>query len=347
MRIVRYIVSVLMLLALLQAAYTVLVIRFAAPTIVDTNFSRRGIFQTDSKMAVYASPIVARGSENPQIVILGSSNTTMGLRPDKLQPYVGDVLIHNLSIGSEKFRDIAQLVDLLYRQTLPPQRKNYTFVIGLSYPLIADESKERHGQTSVDDEEQRFYLFRKDGRNSLPRMHDEYIACALQMAWPFLTPKALYNGLIHQLPEPYWFGLAEPVPFSAEESNRVQYTETQHQERITYYNSEAIDTTGEYTFDPLLKTIARITSEGGEVVIVDLPTAKWLQDATPVYATYKKLRARYISRLEKMPHVRYINAESGFVDDNFYDGIHPRNRITGEIASKVGPTIKHALEDAR
>ena len=347
MRIVRYIVIVLTLAILMQVIFTALVIHFGTPATIDTNDSRKTIFQTDSKMAVYGSPVVARASDKPQIVILGSSNTTMGLRPDKLQPYLGAIPIHNLSIGSEKFRAIGQTVDLLYRQTAPANRHHYIFVIGLSYPLIADEGKERHGQTSMDDEEQRFGLFMKTDHGSAARLDDRYLSAALQYSWPFLTPKALYNAIIRLAPDPYQFGLAEPVPFSAEESNVVQYSEAQHQERIAYYNAEIIDRTGEYTFDPLLKVIGRITATGGEVVIVDLPTAGWLQRATPLYAAYRTLRAPYISRLEQMPHVRYINAEKGFADADFYDGIHPRNRITGDIARVVAPTIKQAVEEDR
>lgn len=348
MRVWRYILSLFVGLVVLQLAAIALTIALGTPSTVDTDRSRKTIFQTDSKMAVYASPIVARGSDRKQVVILGSSNTTMGLRPDKLQPYLGEIRIHNLSIGSEKFRGIPQMVDLLYRQTAPDKRKNYLFVIGISYPLIADDDKARiFMRTSIDDEELRFGLFRYGTPLSTPHVDDRYLSQALQAAWPFLVPKALYNSIIRLVPEPYWFGLAEPVPFSPEESNTVQYTPAQHKTRIDYFNAELWDSTGAFTFDPLMQTIARITAEGGEVVVVDLPTAKWLRDATGLYAAYVKLRKPYITRLEKMKHVRYINAERGFKDKDFYDGVHPRNRIAGDIAKAVAPTIKQALEELK
>ncbi len=340
---VRYLFRIVLLVLVLQAVAIALTITFAAPKTVDVNDSRKTIFQTDSKMAVYGSPLIAHASNRPQIVILGSSNTTMGLRPDRLQPYLGDVPIHNISVGSEKFLAMSQIIDLLYRQTPPQNRHNYIFVLGISYPLISEDAKRRASMhTSIDDELQRFGIFSHGGRSRVP---DRWLPDALEAGWPFLVPKAVYNRLVRIFPEPYWFGLAEEVPFTAEESNVVQYNEQQHQERIAYYNSETLDPTGASTFAPLLDTVKRVSDAGGEVVIVDLPTAKWLQRATTHYAAYQRLRSAYLPQLEKIPHVRYINAEHGFSDEDFYDGIHPRNRVTPQIARIVAPTIQQALKD--
>ena len=193
---VRYLFRIVLLVLVLQAVAIALTITFAAPKTVDVNDSRKTIFQTDSKMAVYGSPLIAHASDRPQIVILGSSNTTMGLRPDRLQPYLGDVPIHNISVGSEKFLAMSQIIDLLYRQTPPENRHNYIFVLGISYPLISEDAKRRASMhTSIDDELQRFGIFSHGGRSRVP---DRWLPDALEASWPFLVPKAVYNlSLIH------------------------------------------------------------------------------------------------------------------------------------------------------
>ena len=344
----RYSLSVLGLLAVLQIAAIALVMAFATPETVDTNWSRQTIFQTDSKMAVYGSPLVAKGSDQPQVIILGSSNTTMGIRPDRLAPYLGEVRVHNLSVGSEKFRAYPQLVDLLFRQTPTQNLHNYVFVFGISYPLTLDEPIERQRmRTSIDDELQRFWLFSNRNPGSAPRIADRYLSRALRWCWPFLVPKTVYNRIVRTLPEVYWFGLAEPVPFSAELSNTIQYSRQQNQDRIDFYNNQQMDMSGEYNFDYLMRAVQRITDAGAQVVIVDLPAAQWLKQATHHYKDYTKLRKPYIGRLEKMRNVRYVNIEHGFKDADFYDGIHPRNRITPDIAKPIAPAIQAALKEIK
>jgi hypothetical protein len=342
----RYSLKVLLLVLALQALAIFLLSRFAAPAIVNTNDSRVGIFQTDSKMAVYASPLVARGAGRPQVVVLGSSNTTMGIRPEHLMPLLGDTPVHNLSIGSEKMRGIPQMVDLLFRQTPPDERRNYVFVFGISYPLISDEPRERaNPNTTVDDELQRFGLFAKTSTGSQARVSDDYLSAGLLASWPYLVPKAVYNHLIRIVPEVYWFGLAEPVPFTPEQSNTVVYSKQQNQDRIDFYNAQILDETGEYSFDYVLRAAKMASDAGAQVVVIDLPTAKWLQQSTHHYAAYRKLRAGYITQLEKLPGVRYLNIETGFDDADFYDGVHPRYRITPTIAARIAPTIARALKE--
>ena len=297
-------------------------------------------------MPVYGSPILVKGSRQPQVLILGTSNTVLGLRIPELQALLGDVPVHSIAMGGQRFRSFDQLVELLYRQTPPEQQRNYIFVIGLSYPLISDFQARWEGKTSVDEELLRFGVFKDTSQGIMPRVAESHISTALELTWPFLIPKALYNFVIRSLlPERFWLGLVDPVNISDEDSNTVITTEKQNKARIDYYNNQVIDSDGKYTFKQLMQTAERIRTAGGQLVIIDLPSATWLQNATPIYSIYQSAKKPYITRLEKIENIHYVDLQNGFSDNDFYDGIHPRARITKKLAKLAVPTIQQAITE--
>jgi hypothetical protein len=345
----RYIMGVVAVVVLLQAATLLLLYALNSNKSVDAYVASSTIFQTNRKTAVYASPIVVAGSSEPQVVVIGASAAAASLRPHELEPLLTTgTRVHNLGLGAQRFRAFDQVIELLYRQTPAPQRRNYVFVLGIGYPLIAQFQHEiDFAKTSMDLEMLRCGIFEETPEGMVSRVPEAYLPEALRMAWPFMLPRAGYNTLIRLLPERLQLGLADPKNFSIEELNQITLTKEQRAERIRDFQRLITDETGEKSLEVMMQMADRITAEGGQLVLVDLPASRWLEEGTTIPATYERLMKHYLSRLEKYDNVHYVKLEDGFSDDDFYDGIHPRARTTHKIAARAAPTIQAALNELK
>jgi hypothetical protein len=343
--IARYLLSVLVLAVIMQCAFLVLVINITWKEVLDSHHKNNSIFQDEARAGIYGSPMIVRGSDHLQVVILGVSNTVRALRPEQLQPLLG-IPVHNIGMGGQRFRAFDQMVELLYRQTPKEKRRNYVFVIAPSYPLIADMKENMGGKrSSVDEEMLRYGIFVETPQGIIPRVSDARLSSALQAVWPFMAPQAIYTVTLQTLlPKVVWSYIIKAVPFTNEETNTITFTPEQNKARIDFYNTEVIDTTGAYTFDHLIRAADRISAEGGQLVIIDLPSATWLQKATPLYAAYQQLKKPYYARLQKQKNIRFLELQDGFANEDFYDGIHVRARISSKIATLAAIPIGQALD---
>lgn len=344
---VRFIVSVVIVVLALQGVFTLLVTHYGWQESVDTRSKQQTIFQTEKRMAVYASPTIARGSDQPQVVILGPSPVGIGFRPKYLQPLLGNVRIHNIATGGQKFPSFDQLIELIYRQTPSKNRHKIIFVMGIGYGLIADTPERWDNRfTDIEQEFLRYGVFKDTPNGVVSWIPDSWLSYGLQVVWPFMVPQALYNVFMQTfLPEKLWAGIVDEVTISDEKSNSLKAKPEENIARINYYNSLIVDESGERTFEHLMRSAERIKAEGGHLVVVDLPTAAWVHDANPTYAIYQRMKAPYLARLENLGNVSYVDLQEGFADDDFYDGVHPRIRIAPEIARRSTGSIKRIVDE--
>lgn len=343
---IRYLFGVFVLAAIMQCIFLALIIQLTWKDVLDSHNKNNSIFQNEGRVAIYGSPIIVSGSHQPQVVVLGVSNTVRALRPEQLQPLLGNVRVHNIGIGGQRFRSFDQMVELIYRQTPKENRRNYVFVIGPSFPLIGDTKENIESKKSaLDDEMLRYRVFKETADGIVPRTSDATLPFALQVVWPFMVPEAIYIvGIQTLLPKMIWSYILKAIPFTHQETNTITFTPEQDKARIAFYNTFIIDTEGKHSFDYLMRAAERITEEGGQLVIIDLPSAVWLQKATPLYAAYQRLKMPYIQRLQKQNNVHYLSLQEGFEDKDFYDGIHIRARISSKIAALAAIPIKQALD---
>lgn len=345
----RYILSVLFLVVLLQMMVTAVVIwQNSRNVIVDTFHSYEGIFRYELSMAVYATPLIVQASDQPQMIILGSSNTQLWLRAEELQPLLGSAIrVHSIAFPRQNVDTIGQLIDLIYRQSTAQQRANYTFVVGINAGMFANNPKHlRNGKTEVEEELLRYGIFYDSPNGIAPRIPQSWLSAALQMTWPFaMLRKSIDMTICMLLPERFWFGVAKPWHSMGSESN-TDISNLQRHAAMIHYMKEYMGPVNENTngaFEKFLAIAERVNAVGGHMVIVDLPTAQWLKNAVPMFADYEQRVKPYIARLEKLRNVRYVNMQHGFEDDDFYDGTHPRAKLTPAMANRAVLAIHQAL----
>ncbi len=347
----RYILYVLLLVVMMQCGLTLLVIRYALnEKMIDNHRVAECIFRSGITLPIYALPIIAHNSDRPEVIIIGASNALAGLRPELLQPYLGDVPVYNIAIKAHNIYPTRQLVDLLYRQVPTQQRQNLTFVLGISDRLFVDDSKRwPNGKTNIDEELLRYGIFKDSPDGVVPRVPDSWIAPTLEIMWPFFALLSSYDkAMCGLLPDAYRPGFIHCHNFITDEvSNTWHHTPQQRIDSINgnnaYMGHDAYS--NNRAFEHLLYIAERVSASGGHLVIIDLPTSAWLHDAVTSYAKYQRLKLPYIERLTKLKNISYLNLQEGFDEDALYDGVHPRARIMPEIARRAAVPIRKALAD--
>ncbi len=353
----RYITGILGLAILIWGLGTAAVILCAsAGNQVDAAMGQHTIFQTEAKIVVYNTPTIAHMADKPEVVVLGASNANLGLRPAQLSPQLDGVPVHNLSIGGQNMRTLSQLVDLIYRQTPPEQHRNIVFVIGAWYGLmIEDKRRWPTGLSDVDQEMLRYGLFRKSGNHEAEfKLPNSFLSASLASVWPLMVPYAWYSELGRYAfnilgKNVLAFGLQNTIIMSwypsENERNTTVMTDEQFSAEMKSFTAYVGSTTewGDSGFHDLTALAHRIHDEGGQLVVLDMPLTSWAQkpDLFPLYQT--RMQAT-ITPLQDAHMVHYASLLPDFTDTSFFDAVHPRPKVTTEIARLAAEPIRHALE---
>ncbi len=350
MDVVRYLASVLLVACSLQGLYTAAVWSYARKDrVVDAAKGQETIFQTEARVVVYKTPIIAECSSKPQVIILGSSNANLGFRPEELQPLIGDVGVHNLAIGGQNMRSLRQIVDLIHRQVPKSNRRNLTFVAAIWYgSLVDDKRRWPQGMTDVDLELLRYGLFQKSNLGAVqPVVPDKLLASAFVATWPIMVPRAAYAETARKLvPNKLPPGVPQPWHPPAKVRDSVIVSPEQKLDQVgsycNYMGPVAEQTDG--GLQQLVDLAECISSKGGKLVVLDLPLPTWHSQASMPFEDYERRKKPFVEKLQSIPHVVYSSLQTGFSDDDFFDGVHPRPRATLTLSKRAAEPIRVALD---
>jgi len=356
MKISTYIFSVIGSAIIVYGIYAVIVVSVAqrSPS-VDATKGQSTIFQTEAKYVVYNTPRIAHDAIKPEVVILGASNASLGLRPEQMSPLLKNIQVHNLAIGGQNMRSLSQLVDLIYRQTPKERRKNIIFLIGTWYGLTIDDTRRwPDGNTDVDDEMLRYGLFKKTIENHLEsRVPNRYLSLGIESVWPLMVPYSVYaqlgryfvkNSYISFIPD----GVILPWYKSIAERNSSHSSKAMLEKQMMSFVKYVGPISGwnGSGFHDLESISNRIQSEGGQLILLDMPLTSWAMH-TEAYPHYMDLMRSQVSKLQIKNSVRYLNIQSIIDDDGFFDAIHPRPKVTQKIADIAIIPILSALNSLK
>lgn len=353
MKIFRFSIAVILISLLIQIGYTGLVaLGVFREKRVDVFGAQDTIFQTEAKGVVYSTPLIAKRTNYPQIVILGASNANLGFRPEEIQPLVHGATINNLSIGGQNIHSLSELVDLLYRQTPRQQRHNLTFVVGSWYGLtVEDHRRWPTGRTDVDQELLRYGIF-NDVSLAQPlhqRVPDAMLSTAFISAWPLMLPYSIFaestrvlfqRGVVRTLPKSVadrWYAPQEV----REAATLSQAAKLQGQKYFSRYVGPVSDwkDTG---FDELISLGNKINAQGGRLILADLPVTS-LGMETEAFPAYNIRMRKTVSTLQKNPSFTYLNLQDALGDADFFDLVHPRPSASPKLAALIANVVNAKL----
>jgi hypothetical protein len=349
MQIAIHTIRVLLAALAIQLAITLLTWGYAVSDgVLDAANGQHTIFETEAKIVVYKTPLIAQRSSQQQVIILGASNASLGLRPKELSPLLNGTPVHNLAIGGQNLLSLCQLVDLIYQQTPVKNRENLVFVAGIWHGSMVDDSRRwPDGLTDVDRELLRYGVFAQDSSGAVTaRVPDRLLSPSLVATWPFMLPVSTKSRLARawmpgHLP-PGVVGQWYPAEEVRNEMVSSAERQTQQINSIASYLGPPEQRTDE-GFHQLCKLAQRISENGGKLVVLDLPITQWHREASEPFGWYQARMKDCAARLEKIPGASYHNMQDGFRDEEFFDGTHPKPRNTPEWAQRAAVPINAEL----
>ncbi|WP_038909352.1 hypothetical protein [Dickeya oryzae] len=342
MRTLRYIGLTLLFTVILQIILISIVAHYVLKEgRVDVADEQHTIFQTEAKGVVYNTPVIVRHTKEQQVVILGASNSNLGLRPSEIEPLIkSGIRVHNLSIGGQNMSSVNQVVDLIYRQTPKENRHNLIFVIGSWYGLMVEDNRRwPTGRTDVDQELMRYGLFYPKGEKAISTpIPDSMLSNALISVWPYMVPYAIYaetgrdlvlSGVLKFIPE----GVI--LPWYPTEIIRNTLTpsdsETQKSKKSFMEYVGPVDEWNGSGFNQVIELADKVKANGGKLLLIDLPITSAAKD-TPAYSAYQARMAKIVTTLKNNDSFIYANLQTELGDADFFDLVHPRPKATMHLA---------------
>lgn len=321
-----------------------------SPGRIDTGLSEDSLYQTDPKYLFFS--LEELNCPGPRVIVLGSSNARSGLRPQQLEPLLGQP-VFNLSISGSTIGETAQVVALAYEKIPPTSWAKQTFVYGVTYYQFAAESRYwPGGVTSIDVEAARYGRYTRDGDRWRPR----FPAAWMSLFEGALRPQLMVSWAIRRAGQAAGrfvrtstfrlIGRRTPLTdFDlAVETPQEKNTEIAFRKTII----GPVDEWDDSAFGNLLSLARTIHDHGSRLIILDLPLPRWHREAMAPYQELYRLRLNAISKaLAENPGVPVRSIADGFDDDEFVDGVHPRPHATGHWAERAAVEIlatQHANE---
>ena len=283
-----------------------------------------------------------------KIILVGASNTGVGFKQSEVQALVPAVEVHNISVGGSNITQLAQIVELVREVQSPEARKHNTFVIGLWYGVFASDkarwySPERHaGDTDIDIERYRYSFYRRTEVGAVSVLPPHYLDWGIKLIHPYLVLDKTARNLTESLRN---FIKAKPAPMTDEKRNAIVIEEVAQRKYLAFwrdYTAQA-DALGDDQFQKLEDMVQAIVSDGGRVVLVDLPIPKWHTDGSALAADYRKHMDTLFPRLKTHPNVRVLRMDDASASDDFSDEVHPKPRATKAWAQRLADQLNSPI----
>lgn len=266
-----------------------------------------------------------------QVILLGASNVRESFRSAQLSALVGDVPVQNMAISSGTPRDFGEIAQLAYESVPESSHTDLTFVLGVWYGTFVRDATADF--KVVDREALRYGLYRDNGdagiSSTFPHSLLRPVLVGLR---PFLLATTLCDDVVLS------GRLLLDPSLRTEDLDQVRVTASMRKEAIRLRLANG--PLREQYFQELSDVARMISKRGSRLVIVDLPIPNWHSSAVPYFKEYQKRKLPVFAALTRLPGVSYVNMQTGFSDDGFFDSVHVRPKETAKWAQFLAASLK-------
>jgi hypothetical protein len=294
-------------------------------------------------------PILRTGKK---VFIIGSSNTSLGFRPNEIAPFIGGSAVHNISYGGANIEEIRQIIDQIY-MTVPKKekREKITFVLGIWYGTF------KTTLSSFNQSRLRYGLYRTTHNGVKPLIPIKLIPRFSVALLPFFLianfeAEFLKDSItisvrvFHELRKLSIKQIKRLIFLQADPNIKDQQSKTVQKEvpqnKIGDKNNWVVNETTridaleqfntyelkEEQFQFLVNIAALINKMDDRLVIVELPIPRWHKTGSVVFKEYQKTKTSYVKRVVEYPTATYFNFQDLDNGNDFYDGTHPKPKIS-------------------
>ena len=334
------------LYAIVLTVTLALVPRQQAPAGMDTGHAASSLYLTEPKYVFLGRN--ALDTTTDKIIMAGASNVVVGFKQPQLQKLIPVAQVNNLGVGGSNITQVREIVDLVQEVQTPEARQHNTFVIGLWYGLFADDevrwnTPDRHaGDTDIDIERYRYGFFRRGESGPVAMLPPRYLEIGTTLIHPYLVIDKWARSATASLRQ----RLAGKAPprITDEQRNAIVLTEAEKQRYLDFWaDYMGHKPLGKQQFEVLQRLIDDVVSNGGRVILVDLPLPAWHVERSPYFAEYQQQKRQLFAALAHQPGVATVDMAGTFagasLDDNFSDEVHPKPRVTQQWAQQLASAI--------
>jgi hypothetical protein len=286
-----------------------------------------------------------------KLLVLGASNSLVGLNRSQVQALLPELEVHNISVGGSNITQLGQIVELVHEVQSPAARHGDTFVLGLWYGVFASDTArwytpDRHGgDTDIDIERYRYGFYRRTAAGPVALLPPRWLTTGATLIHPYLTLDQLTRNATQIVRERL---SGKPHRLTDEERNARVISQAEREGYLRFWHDYmgGVERLSDAPFERLVRIVDEIVAEGGQVVLVDLPIPHWHAQGSPLHADYEQRMARLLPKLTARDGVAALRIE-GDDDDDFSDEVHPKPRVTQRWAEALAelPFLRHQREN--
>jgi hypothetical protein len=280
----------------------------------------------------------------PRVVVVGASNSVVGLKQRELQSLMPHAEVDNLSVGGSNMTQIAQIVDLVQDLQDAEARRRTTYVIGMWYGMFTQnsfrwETPDRHkGDTDINIEQYRYGFYRRTENGPKQILPTDKLQFGVILIHPYLV----FDQASRWASEAMRYRFAGRPPHRTDAERNATIVSAPDRESALKYWHEQMHSDGSIAdeqFVVLKDLILRTVAQGSKVVLVDLPIPRWHAESSPFYPEYLRQKNLLLDALQGKAGVAYLDMTDENSDLDFSDEVHPKPRVTQQWASRVAAMI--------
>lgn len=310
---------------------------------LDTRSAGSTIFMTEPKY-IYLNRTPLR-STSDKIILLGASNVAAGFQLAELRPLIpASDALHNFAMSGANMTEIRQVIDLVQQVQSAEARRHETLVLGIWYGVFGVDRLRWYipgrvsGDTDIDIERYRYRFERRTAHGSIPLVPWRYLDAAVTAVYPFLFLDKLARDTQH------WFSGMYSAP--PRDLDSVVVSKDDKKAMFNYWSSEMgppSPTVLDEQFAVLEQSCKAVLSQRSSLVVVDLPLPRWHKERSPYEGYYQQRKTELVKRWNGRPGFSFVDMSDMDDDDDFYDEVHPRPRVTFEWAKRLAAALSPLL----
>ena len=285
-----------------------------------------------------------------KVIMVGASNTGVGLKPDQVQPGVACAKVSNIAIGSANITEVRQMIDLVLDVQDKAARQNDTFVLAVWFGMFVDTgllwpgAERHHGDTDIDIERYRYGFYQRTSGGPVAVAPPGWLHAEVTLIKPFL--------LLEQLARWTTAGLRNVITVRGDD-NRTEaerearlFSASERTEALKHWSKTmgGDQTISQAQVALLHDTIDTLLQSGAKVVLVDLPLPAWHRDASPYQPGYAQMvQGRLFKEFAGRPNFAALTMPDLSADEDYSDEVHPKPSLAtvwaARLAAVLGPLV--------
>ncbi len=280
-----------------------------------------------------------------KVIMVGASNTGLGLKQDQVQALLPCAKVSNLAIGSANITEVRQMIDLVHDVQDPAIRRSNTFVIGVWFGMFVDTellwpgAERQHGDTDLDIERYRYGFYRRTPGGSVAVVPPGWLHAGVTLIRPYLllekaarwATAGTRRALLGRAPEMTDADRDARVFGDADKAEALD-----HWRKVMGGNRPI----SQAQVALLQDTIEQVLQSGEKVVLVDLPIPAWHRDVSPYEPGYiQQVHGPVFDHFAGRPGFAFLKMTDLTADNDYSDEVHAKPRLARVWAARLGALL--------